>query len=169
MSTWLRLLNEVKNRSSEGYLTNMEKQVCHNLVNRLSVPGKTINLFGPHGCGKTVVAWVVASLTGSAYLPHPSLLRAFTLLGSRICIVDNVIGDEMDIRRILSEASLRNIEGLLIITNLKSSLRMETISLPAPSSEDIRMVLDHYARWGYFANCSLSEQPNFWQVMQACS
>jgi hypothetical protein len=167
MSTWLQLLNEVKSRSSEGYLTGSQRDTCRNLVYQLKIPGKIINLYGPHGCGKTVVAWVVASLTGAIYLPQPKAFRSISSVGPRIFLVDHAAGDEMDIRRILADASLQNAEALLVISNSPSLSKMEGVPLSAPTTEDIQIVINHYARWGYFAHGQLQEKSNFWQVMQA--
>jgi hypothetical protein len=166
MSTWLELLNDIKRRCSAELLTPAQAAAHDHLCQIMSMP-EWANLCGPHGSGKTFLAWTVARATGGVYVPVPAQLDELES-NQRTLIVDNAPHRENDVRRLLSRCSLLDAKTVLLVTHSPALLPMLRVELPQPSPEDIDLVTRLIIRLGYFFEAErLPENPSFWDVLQA--
>lgn len=166
MSTWLDLLNDIKQQRSADLLTPAQAQGYQQLCQRLTMPD-WLNLCGPPGSGKTFLAWQVARAVGATYLPLPAQLDALDH-PSPVLIVDNAPHQEHKLRNLLARCDLLNIPTVLLITRPRAMLPMPTVELSPPTQDDIMRVGAFVSRLGYFFQAGqLPPQPNFWDVLLA--
>src|SRR5689334_7799478 len=99
MSTWLKLVNDLKRRRTEEYLTETQQMTYQTLYEMVRFP-QWINLYGVHGSGKTFLAWAIARTTGAAYVSTAEQLASLTF-AQEMLIVDNTPYVESEVRRVL--------------------------------------------------------------------
>lgn len=168
MSAWLELGNEIKRHYSTSYLTVSQRAAYEALLKHLRGPN-WVNLCGPPGCGKTLLAWLLARATGLSYVVHPAQLRHMPPTPDGL-IIDNAPISEADARAVLAECGLLNCLTVLLITQRPIAMPMRRVALPLPTSDDIQDVIRTLARLGYACNrASLPLQPSYWEVLAACT
>lgn len=166
MSTWAEIVNDLKRRYAPEMLTPSQSAAYDRLCKLLSLP-EWVNLNGPHGAGKTFVAWNVARATGAVYLPSQDDLDALPANQSGL-IIDSVPHTEDAIRRLLSRCELLGAQSVLLVTCSPALLPMPSVELAPPTSEDIEQVGRLITRMGYFFKSDrLPESPSFWDVLLA--
>jgi hypothetical protein len=166
MSTWLELMNDLKRRCSTEILTPAQIAAYERLCQIMNMP-EWVNLSGPHGSGKTFLAWTVARATGAVYVPLPAQLDELEA-HQHTLIVDNAPYKEREVRRLLSRCDLLGAQTVLLITCSPVSLPMPGVELPSPSDEDVVQVSRLISRLGYFFEAErLPEHPSFWDVLMA--
>jgi hypothetical protein len=127
-----------------------------------------INLFGPHGSGKTFTAWFVSRATGMVYVPVPDRLQAVGPAPDGI-IVDNSPFREEEVRNLLAQCGLIHCTTVLLITQRPITMPMRRVELPLPTQDEIDGVVHTLARLSYICNRSLlPEKPSLWDVLTAC-
>jgi len=171
MSKWLTMLNELKSRSPREYFTTTQLDAYQTLIELLDLPGQRLNLSGVHGTGKTFVAWGVARAIGIRYLTLPDQLyndAAHSNWDGEVILIDNAPTREDEVRKLLSQASLLNINSLVLISTQPSALKMRRIELSLPTEAEIEQTLKNLRQLGFYLYGSLPTQPNFWQVLQGC-
>lgn len=166
MSEWLRLLNEMKRRPIEDYLTPTQRSARDKLCELLRFPQR-INLWGSEGCGKTYVAWSVAQATGAWHVTLPEKLDELTP-GHEILLLDNAPHQEPEIRRLMAKTNLLGATSIVFITRQAIGIPMHQIQLTLPDPTEVKQILASYARLGFYQQHSLPAKPNLWQIMQAC-
>lgn len=165
MSTWFELLNQLKRRCSAEMLTPAQATAFNELCRLMLMP-EWLNLSGPHGSGKTFLAWALSRATGGLYVPMPEDLDE--LPPQHTLIVDNAPYSEAEVRRILSRCELLGAKTVLLVTCEPVQLPMPTVSLPAPSSEEIERIGQVFTRLGFPVKSeSLPEGPTLWDLMLA--
>lgn len=166
MNHWLELLAELKRRNPHDYLTPTQRAVHNELCNRLKFP-QWLNLYGVYGVGKTFVAWAVARATGGQHVPTVPALETM-LPGSDILLVDNAPHRQSQVRQVLASCDLLEAKSVVLITRQSVTMPIQKIELPAPTEDEISLVLKSLGRLGYYQQSSLPTYPNLWDVLQAC-
>lgn len=166
MSTWLRLLNEMKRRPMEDYLTPSQRAARDQICDLLRFPNR-INLYGPHGSGKTYVAWAVVRATGATHVPSPEHLAEMQPPHETL-LIDNTAYHEAEIRRLMAVANLLGATSTVFITSAKVQMPMHYVNLPLPEPAEVAATLTAYARMGFYQVNELPANPSFWDIMQAC-
>ena len=172
MSKWLTLLNELKGRSPREYFTVTQLTAYQILIERLNLPGQRLNLNGVHGTGKTFVAWGLARAIGMRYLTVPDRLyddTAQTSWDGEAIVIDNAPTREDELRRLLAQVNMLNINSVVFVSVQPSALKMRRVELNLPTQAEIDGVLNNLRHLGIYCYGSLPDQPNFWQVLQACT
>jgi len=165
MSTWFELLNQLKRRCSAEMLTPAQATAFNELCRLMLMP-EWLNLSGPHGSGKTFLAWALSRATGGLYVPMPEDLDE--LPPQHTLIVDNAPYSEAEVRRLLSRCELLGAKTVLLVTCEPVQLPMPTVSLPAPSSEELERIGQVFTRLGFPVKSeSIPEAPTLWDLMLA--
>jgi len=171
VSKWLTLLNELKGRSPRDYFTETQLAMYQKLIERLDLPGQIVNLSGAHGAGKTFVAWGLSRISGAQYLPMPNMLydetTQYNLEGGTV-LIDNAPTQEEDVRQLLAQCGLLNINSVMMITVRPVSLKMHRMELTLPTLTETDRVLKNLRHLGFYSYVSLPPESNFWQILQAC-
>ena len=166
MSTWFELLNQLKRRCSVEMLTPAQT-AAFNELRRLMLMPDWLNLHGPHGSGKTFLAWALSRAMGVLYIPMPEDLDELPR-GQHTVIVDNAPYSEAEVRRILSRCELIGAKTVLLVSCDPVQLPMLAVTLPAPSPEDIERIGQVFTRLSFpVKNESLPEAPTLWDLMLA--
>lgn len=167
MSTWLRLVNDLKRRRTEEYLTETQRSTYQALYEMVRFP-QWINLYGVHGSGKTFLAWAIARTTGAAYVSTSEQLTSVTL-AQEMLIVDNAPHLESDVRRVLASCDLLSANIVILVTDIPITMPIRRIELPRPTSDDISLIVRSLGRLGYPCEyTNLPVFPNLWDLLQAC-
>ena len=166
MSTWFELLNQLKRRCSAEMLTPAQAAAFRELCRLMLMP-EWLNLYGPHGSGKTFLAWALSRAMGGLYVPMPDDLDELPPQQQTL-IVDNAPYSEAEVRRILSRCELLGAKTVLLVTCEPVQLPMPTVSLPAPSSEELERIGQVFTRLGFPVKSeSIPEAPTLWDLMLA--
>ncbi len=166
MSRWMELLSEIKRRPVEEYLTPTQRLARDRICEILQHPNR-VNLYGPHGGGKTYVAWSIVRAIGATHVPVPERLAQLSP-GHECLIIDNVPHHETDVRRLLAISNLLNASSVVLITHLPVAMPLHRVELPLPTAEEVETVLKTYARFGYYRQHQLPDAPGFWDILLAC-
>lgn len=163
MSRWIEISNKIKQRNLLELLTPQQQVAYDTLYQWLAYP-QHVNLYGPIGSGKTMVAWALARATGGRHIPLPPQIKSVTN-DTDIALVDNAPHREPDVRRLMADCNLMGFQRVVFITNRPVTLRLHRVELPLPTADDIEWVKKNISRL-YFINTSdMPENPNFWDVM----
>lgn len=150
MSRMLSLLNRIKAEANRDFLTSSQLTALQEIERLWRFPER-VNLWGPPGCGKTTVGWVVGQCLSANVYSSPCALHERAQYGEHRVVVDNVPYDQTALRTVLAEIQLKNIRTALLITRQPNRLGLPTIALPQPSTEDIDVLyrnlslMEHYA------------------------
>ena len=167
MSTWLHLLNEIKRRPPEHYLTVSQRAVRDQIADWLRYP-QWVNLYGKPGAGKTFVAWSLVRAIGALHISLPSSLKGL-VNPPDIVLIDNAPYSESDVRRIFSTCELLSIPSVVLLTRQPVRMPMKSVELPLPTPDDLVVVTRSLGLLNYPCKKSLLPGvPNFWDVLQAC-
>lgn len=167
MSTWLELINEIKYRFTIDYLTPTQKS-AFDVINQFMRFPNWVNLYGPHGAGKSFLAWAVARTFGATYVPSPEKLKELQS-NHEWLIIDNSPYLELDVRNIFALCGIQNCFKVLIITQKPITMPINRVELSLPSHEDIETVVRTLARLGYiYNNSNHPEMLCFWDIITAC-
>lgn len=166
MSEWSRLLNEMKRRSMDEYLTRSQRSVRDQICDLLRFPNR-INLYGPHGCGKTYVAWSVVRAVGATHITLPEKIRLLEPT-CEILLIDNAPHHELEVRKLMASANLLRVTSVIFITRDPIRIQMYRIRLSLPESDEVEQILTSYARLGFYQQRELPPKPNLWNIMHAC-
>jgi hypothetical protein len=166
MSEWLRLLNEMKRRPMEEFLTPTQRLARDEICELLRFPNR-VNLHGPYGTGKTYVAWAVVRATGATHVSLPENLQML-LPPHEILLIDNAPHHEPEVRSLMASANLLGAVSVVFITRDAVEMPMHRVCLPLPEPNEVETILVTYARLGFYQQHDLPVQPNFWDIMRAC-
>jgi hypothetical protein len=166
MSEWLRLLNEMKRRSMEEYLTGTQRSARDQICDLLRFPNR-INLYGKYGSGKTYVAWSVVRATGATHVTLPEKLKTLSPK-HEILLIDNAPHHEAEIRRLMASANLLEAVSVVFITREAIGMPMSRVQLTLPAPDEISFIVASYARLGFYQRHDLPATPNLWNIMHAC-
>ena len=166
MSTWLRLVNEMKRRAPQEHFTQTQRAAYDRMVDRLQFPHQRINLYGAPGTGKTYLAWGLVRALDAAHVPVMSRLRERDGQPLPILILDNAPTYEDEIRSLLADAELMDAGSVVFITHRPTALRMQYIHLTRPTPDDIRQIGRTFGRLGFYEGSQPPESPDLWQLLQ---
>lgn len=166
MSEWMRLLSEMKRRPMDEYLTPTQRKARDQICELLRFPNR-VNLHGPYGSGKTYIAWAIVRATGATHVPLPENLKHLEPRHD-ILLIDNAPRFETDVRRLLATANLLGASSVVLITRETIGMPMHRVALTTPDSIEVEAVLRTYGRLGFYQQHTLPDNPNFWNIMQAC-
>jgi hypothetical protein len=165
VSRMLALLNRIKAEASRNFLTGSQLTALEEIERLWRFPER-VNLWGPPGCGKTMVGWVVGqSLIASAY-PSPRAFRERSQHSEHRVVVDNVSYDQTALRAMLAEMQLKNIRTALLITRQPNRLGLPTVALPVPTTEDIDVLYRNLSLMEHYALSPL-RHGSFWNVIHS--
>ena len=168
MSVWLHLLNEIKRRPLEQLLTPTQRSARDQILDSIRFP-QWVNLYGKPGGGKTFIAWTIVKAIGAIYLPLPSLLKATSEVHEAL-LIDNASPEEVDVRRILSNAEMLGAASVIVITRYPVTMPMKRVELSLPNQSDLEVVFKSLGLLNYPCKTSaLPLSPNLWNVLQACT
>lgn len=149
MSRYIRILNAIKSNIATLALTPSQL-ACQRLIKeRLVYPG-VVNLYGPHGVGKTLLGWAMANAGEVTYIVHPSRLEELNLTDAPFAFVDNATEERSAFRRIVGTLELAGIERVIIVTHLPADDYVFRAELKL-TEEDIETVRKNLNRLGYAA------------------
>lgn len=166
MSTWLRLVNDIKRTASEEYLTQQQRTVWQMLCAILELPQR-INLWGPSGSGKTFVAWMVARSTGAVHIATPTQLETVEP-GTESLLIDNAPTDEAAVRALWARCNLLSIRSVVVITQQPISIPTRAQLLSPPTADEWQVVGRTLMRLGYLPPSPMQAFPSFWSYLREC-
>lgn len=168
MSTWLRLISDLKRRVSPELLSPTQRQVWEVLYRSLQFP-QWLNLYGPSGSGKTLVAWAIARTTGAIHVPIPERLHLLSP-EQDILLIDNASAEEDDVRRLLATCNLLDARSVVLITRTPVAMPMRRVELCLPTPIEVEMALLNISRLGYYPERHLTFplNCNYWAILQYC-
>ncbi|MBV6438327.1 MAG: hypothetical protein AELANPGJ_03629 [Anaerolineae bacterium] len=167
MNEWMKLVNEIKQRSPDSIMTSHQKAVCETILEHLQFPSQRINLFGERGTGKTLVAWkLVRILEDARHIILPRQLFEPADNAASVLIIDNAPHYEDELRDLMARASLLNVDSIVFISLRPVQLRMHQVRLDLPSLEDIEHAIRTIGRFNVFQRISPPPSCNFWQLLQ---
>lgn len=167
MSEWLRLLNEMKRRPVDAYLTPAQRDARDHICDLLRFPNR-VNLHGPYGSGKTYVAWAVVEAIPATHVTLPSKLDMLQPRHEQPLLIDNAPHQETEVRRLLAAANLLGAPSIVFVTREPVTMPMARLHLPLPQPDDVATILATYERLGFYQRRGLPANPNLWNIMQAC-
>jgi polynucleotide 5'-kinase involved in rRNA processing len=71
VSQYIRILNTIRKNNARLSLTQSQADCRIAILERLEYPG-IVNLFGPHGSGKTFLGWCLANEERTTYIVEPA-------------------------------------------------------------------------------------------------
>jgi len=164
MSKLLHLTNRFKAQANKSFLTPTQQAMLYKLQQSWQFPEK-INLYGSGGSGKTFLGWVLARQQQAMFYASPRrFFQDFTV--NQSLIIDNAPIDEPQLRGILAELQLRNINRALFITHAPIRVPWPSFHLPTPTPTDIQTVYDHCGQMQYFTNTP-RQSTNLWHIIQS--
>lgn len=166
MSTWLRLVNEMKRRAPQDYFTPTQRAAYDALVEHLQFPHQRLNLWGAPGTGKTYLAWGLVRALDAVHVSVASRLREHDGQPLPTLILDNAPSYEDEIRTLLADAALMDAGSVVFITHKPAALRMRQIHLAPPTPDDIRQIARTFGRLGFYEVSPPPPAPNLWQLLQ---
>jgi hypothetical protein len=111
VSKLVEISNAVYDRCDVNWLTPSQKRV-YDLLAQGFTAQPLINVYGRHGVGKTVLAWVLARDGFGTYCPTPSDLPAHT---SR-ALVDGFTGGRREARRLIDQMRQSEVHQAVLFT-----------------------------------------------------
>ena len=165
MSCMLVLLNRIKAEASRNFLTGGQLTTLEEIERLWRFPER-VNLWGPPGCGKTMVGWVVGQSLSANVYPNPRAFRERSQYNESSAVVDNVSYDQMALRAVLAEMQLKNIRTALLITRQPNRLGLPTVAVSLPTTEDIDVLYRNLSLMEHYALSPL-RHGSFWNVIHS--
>lgn len=165
MSQLLSVHNHLKAQAGVNRLAGHQRRAYETIVAQWRFPAR-LNLHGPAGCGKTYLGWVVAELQEARYLADPEQL-AKSLAAARAgqaIVMDNAHSDTYILRQLLATLDLYNIRRALIITRTPNDNILPTVTLDAPTAEDLEQVRRNLKDAGYYSNAQ-TQYASLWAII----
>lgn len=167
MSRLLHLINRLKAQASWTMLTASQRSAFDELENRWIFPDR-LNLYGPHGSGKTFLGWVLSRQHQAHFYSSPKTLYRDQPPYPINIIVDNAPSEEKNLRQLLSELQLRQARRVLLITQKPVRLGLPIIELPTPTPADIATVYESCGKLQFYPSNPLTDNNeivNFWNII----
>ncbi len=161
MSQYIRIINAVRTNIARLPLTKSQADCRIALIERLEYPG-VVNLYGPHGCGKTFVGWCMANEGRVAYVVEPAQLAAVEHKTPAI-FIDNAEHRRTDYRRILDDLERARINRAVVITLERIEDSVQAFELHC-TPDDIHLVCTNMAKLGHPIEAMLPV--DLWDVLQ---
>jgi hypothetical protein len=165
MSKLLLILNKIKAQANREFLTNTQLKALVEIENLWRFPER-INLWGPEGCGKTMIGWIVSKENNGIFFSNQEKFFDLEYCTNTHVIVDNVNLYEKNFRRVIAELQIRNNKHTLIITKKPNNYGFPCVYLPEPSNDDIVVVYNNLRLLGFYSASSISER-NLWRVVHS--
>lgn len=127
--------NQIKERADVSWLTPSQASVARDLELFLGGPHRVINLYGPHGAGKTFLAHVLCKAGRCDYLPSAQSLRRSELP----LVIDNAPSDRSSGRAVRNVMRLHSLSQLLLVTVEKVDDSIPAFQL-SPTRSDIDFI-----------------------------
>jgi len=135
MSLYVEWLNKIKERATEKWLTNGQKEAYQDILNKPWGANTFIALCGPKGCGKTFIARLLSARPNYFYTKDLNKVEEGI---SKIVILDDVEYT----RRLRSIVTIKDIEQIIIITEKPPTDPMP-IAFVKLSERDVRQFLNN--------------------------
>jgi hypothetical protein len=167
VSQFLALLNRLKQEARLEWLTDSQWVACRLVQQQIRFPER-VNLCGATGSGKTFLAWALTNELNAKFFRSPEVLGQsdFVAEPSRLAIVDNVVSDTADLRRLLAELQMRNLRSAILVTRQPNSIGLPIIPLPLPTPQDITVVYHNLSLLDQYAIPPLPEG-NLWRIVRS--
>lgn len=167
MSQYIRILNAIRKNIARLSLTKSQADCRIAILERLEYPG-VVNLYGPHGSGKTVLGWCLASEGQAAYLVEPTRLMAAEQAPK--VFIDNAGHRRSDYRRILGDLERARIRQAVIVTLERIEDSVQAFELYC-TPEDTQIACANLTQLGYPVgllenDSSIEPPPDLWNMLQ---
>jgi len=116
-------INKVKENYSVEWLTPSQQAVFQ-MISQVYKFHEIINVYGHVGVGKTFLSWVIEKELSGFYIDNISEMEDSGLL-----IIDNCSNRRKNIREIIQESMLYEIDNIIIITDKKANDDIFSIEL----------------------------------------
>jgi len=117
------------------------------IEDRLRYPG-TVNLYGLHGVGKTVLGWAMAASGRVVYVTHPARLKESSLSIASVLFLDNIESERTTFRRLSGILEDHRVEKAIVVTHAPVDDYVFRIELQL-ADEDILTVQRNLEYLGY--------------------
>lgn len=161
MSQYIRILNTIKKNTAHLSLTTSQAACRAAILERLEYPG-IVNLFGPRGSGKTVLAWRLANEGRMDYVVEPAHLAAGERATPAI-VIDNAGHRRSEYRKILGELERARISKAVVITLERIEDSIQAFELHC-TPDDIHIASENLAQFGFLSEADLLV--NLWDLLQ---
>lgn len=146
MSQYIRILNAIKKNIARLSLTKSQADCRFAILERLDYPG-VINLYGPHGSGKTFLGWDLANQGQVVYVVEPMQLEPHEQPTS-IFIIDNAGHRRNDYRCILGDLERARINKAVIVTLERIEDSVQAFELRC-TPDDMQIAYANLTQLGY--------------------
>ncbi len=162
-SRMLILLNRLKAEARPDWLTDSQNAALAKIERLWRFPERA-NLYGPPGSGKTLLGWTVARALGASFYSSPRVYYAQSPQGQARVVIDNAPDDVLALRRLLAELQLNDTRSALVITSQLNRLGLPTVTLPAPTRQDVDVVYRNLSLLDFYA-LNPTHVANLWVVI----
>ena len=161
MSQYIRIINTVRKNIARLPLTKSQADCRVALIERLEYPG-VVNLYGPHGCGKTFVGWCMANEGRVAYVVEPAQLATVEHKTPAV-LIDNAGHRRTDYRRILGDLERARINRAIAVTLERIEDSVQAFELHC-TPDDIHIACGNMAQLGFLIE---ADHPvDLWDMLQ---
>ena len=124
-----------------------------------------VNLYGPHGSGKTVLGWYLTNEGQATYVVEPTQITTAEYIPS-IFFVDNAGHRRGDYRTILGNLERARINKTVVVTLERIDDSVQAFELRC-TSDDIQIARANLAQLGYPAETG--HPLDLWDMLQSIS
>jgi hypothetical protein len=161
----LALLNRLKAEVRREILTDSQQLALERIERLWRFPGR-VNLWGPPGSGKTMVAWVLSRTSGASLYPSPQAFEKRSSYGEPRAIIDNVPYEQTALRLVLAEVQIKSCQTALLISEKPNVLGLTAVEIASPTVEDIDVVYRNLSLLDFYALAPLREG-SLWAVIHS--
>jgi hypothetical protein len=161
VSQYIRILNMIRKNTARLSLTKSQADCRIAILERLEYPG-IVNLFGPHGSGKTFLGWCLANEERTRYIVEPSQIVAVER-ATHIVVIDNAGHHRSDYRRILGDLESARINRAVVVTLERIEDSVQAFELHC-TPEDIHTACDNMTQLGHPIEADLPV--DLWDMLQ---
>ena len=161
MSQYIRILNMIRKNTTRLSLTKSQVDCRIAILERLEYPG-IVNLFGPHGSGKTFLGWCLANEERTRYIVEPAQIVAVER-ATHIVVIDNAGHHRSDYRNILGDLERSRINKAVVVTLERIEDSVQAFELQC-TPEDIHTACGNMTQLGHPIEADLPV--DLWDMLQ---
>ncbi|MCD4785321.1 MAG: hypothetical protein K8T10_16000 [Candidatus Eremiobacteraeota bacterium] len=167
MKSYLSAINKIKKEFDNNWLTDSQRKVFDKLKDHFSFYGSITGfLYGPPGCGKTFIGWVLEKEGILEYIPGGMKSKYNFSSTVKGVVIDNIDFERYRLRDVMKNIALDDINRYLLIGRFPPDEKLMREFKLNLRRDDLIKARENLKNIGCSLHVNIENATSFWSLLK---